>query len=202
MSAALSYCQKKYKKSWNNASNKKTIYDAFERLETEIKKLDEMIQVHLYSAMTQFLDSLIQEPDDPINPLEVFSLRCQSILGYDHESLNKIGLALGVIALSLAVLTTGAALGFGIGVALCLWQTPLMFMTCLLAAEVPAVAVAAASVSAGVGTGILSGWLFFKEPRVKTALSHCIETVKERHLSDKETEINQESSSELHQVIQ
>ncbi|MFT4059290.1 MAG: hypothetical protein QM652_07060 [Legionella sp.] len=196
MSAALSYCQKEFRKSLNNARGKTTIYDAFEMLEKEIKKLDDMTQLHLYSATTQFLDSLIQEPDDPINPLEVFTLRCQSILGEEYEAVKAIGLALAVIAISVAVIATGAALGLGVGVLLGLWQTPLMFLASLMAAEAPALGIAAASSSLGVTVGVFSGWMFFKELSAKTVLNRCIETVKESYLSESEVTINEENNSE------
>jgi hypothetical protein len=183
MNAALMYCNKKFIKSLEHTRKNKLIYEAFNRLETEIKKLNYIDQINLYSATTQYLDSLNDE-NDSINPMEVFIIRCNSIVPMEEETLKTIGLILGVIALSLSVVILGAAIGIGIGMMLGLWQTSLIFMTSLLAAETAPLIVATASVTSGIGMGLTSGFLFFKEPGVKKALNNCIEAVKQSHLPE------------------
>lgn len=183
MSAALMYCNNKFKKALQTTHKDKAIYRAFNALEQEIKKLDYMVQLNLYSAATQYLESLIQDPNDSINPLEVFVLRCNSIVDDKHGTIKKIGLALAVIAVSLSVVMTGASLGIGIGILLSLWQTPLMFMTSLFAAETASLIVASSSGVMGFGAGLLSQFLFFKEPKIKGALDNCVEAIKQSQLS-------------------
>ncbi len=177
------YCNNKFKIALQATHKEKAIYMAFNALEMEIKKLDYMIQLNLYSAATQYLESLIQDPNDSINPLEVFVLRCNSIIDDKHDTIKKTGLALAVIAISLSVVMTGAALGIGIGMLLNLWQTPLMFLASLYAAETASLIVASSSAAAGFGAGLLSQFLFFKEPKIKGALDNCVEAIKESHLS-------------------
>jgi hypothetical protein len=196
MSAALMYCNNKFKKALQTTHKNKAIYEAFNALEMEIKKLDYMVQLNLYSAATQYLESIIQDPNDSINPLEVFVLRCNSIIDDKHDTIKKIGLALAVIAISLSVVMTGAALGIGIGILLSLWQTPLMFMTSLFAAETASLIVASSSAVAGFGAGLLSQFLFFKEPEIKGALDNCVEAIKQSHLSEIQPEEGRED--ELH----
>lgn len=79
--SALAYCQKKYLKSLSSLDGQKgkQISDSFKLLEQEIKNLDPITQINLYTATTQLLDSLINEPNDSINPLDVFYIRCKSI---------------------------------------------------------------------------------------------------------------------------
>lgn len=183
MSAALMYCNNKYKKALNTINKNKSIYDAFEVLETEIKKLDYISQLNLYSAATQFLESIVQEPNDSINPLEVFILRCNSIVSDPNETIKKIGLALGVIAISISMVVAGIALGVGIGMLLGSWQTTSMFMASLLAAETAPLIVASSSVASGVAVGFVSQYLFFKEPKIRRALDTCVDEIKRSHLS-------------------
>jgi hypothetical protein len=121
MSAALMYCNNKFRKALQITHKNMVIYKAFNALESEIKKLDYMVQLNLYSAATQYLESLVQDPNDPINPLEVFVLQCNSIVDDKHETIKKIGLALGVIAISISVVMIGVVLGIGIGMLLSLW---------------------------------------------------------------------------------
>lgn len=199
--AAKMYCHKKFRKSLDGVVGKKEVYQSFEALEKEIQKLDLVTQINLYSAVTQFLDSLIQEPTDSINPLEVFNLRCNSILGSKYNANYKIVLGLAVIALSIATVITGGALGIGIGVLYGLWQTPLMFMTSLFAAEAAAVGVAAFSATVGIGVGGLTSYLFFKEPKIKTHLTACIETVKESYLYNPENEEKGDHESQLSEEV-
>ncbi|EHL30525.1 hypothetical protein [Legionella drancourtii] len=192
MNAALMYCDNKFKKALTTIHKNKAIYEAFEALEMEIKKMDYLTQLNLYSATTQFLESLIHDSNDSINPLEVFVLRCNSIVDDKHDSLKKIGLALGVIAISIAVVMTGAALGIGIGMMLSMWQTPLMFMTALFAAETAPLIVASSSIAQGIGAGLLSQFLFFKEPKIKKALDNCVDAIKQSHLSTIQAEESKE----------
>lgn len=183
MKAALMYSDNKFKKALQASQKNKAIYKAFDALEMEIKKLNYMAQINLYSAATQYLVSLVEDPNDSINPLEVFVLRCNSIVDDKHETIKKIGLALAVIAISLSVVMTGAAVGIGIGMLLSLWQTPLMFMASLYAAETAALVVASSSIVAGFGAGLLSQFLFFKEPKIKGAFENCVEEIKQSHLA-------------------
>lgn len=192
MSAALMYCNNKYNKALKIIHKNKSIYEAFEVLETEIKKMDTITQLNLYSATTQFLESMVQDPNDSINPLEVFILRCNSIVSDPNEAIKKIGLALGVIAISISVVAAGAALGVGIGMLLGVWQTPLMFMASLLAAETAPLIVASSSVAAGLGAGLLSQYLFFKEPKIRRALDTCVDEIKRSHLSNVPFEVCRE----------
>lgn len=184
------YCNNKYNKALKAMYKNKSIYDEFEMLETEIKKLDYITQLNLYSATTQFLESIIQDPNDSINPLEVFILRCNSIVSDPNETIKKIGLALGVIAISISVVVVGAALGVGIGMLLGLWQTPLLFMASLFAAETAPLIVASSSVTAGLGAGLLSQYLFFREPKIQRALGACVDVIKRSHLSNVQLEEN------------
>lgn len=178
------YCTNKFKKSHTTTRDNKEIYASFEALELEIKKLQPIAQINLYSAATQFLLSLSEDPHDAINPLEVFIYRCDSIIGKNDEAGRKIILALGAIALSLSMMALGAALGVGIGMMLGLWNTPLVFMSALLGTQTAPLVVALTSVSAGIGTGLIAQFMFFKEPGIKTALNHCVETIKQSHLSE------------------
>jgi hypothetical protein len=196
MSAALMYCNNRFKKALRTTHKTRVIFDAFTALEQEIKKLDSEAQINLYSVATQFLESLVQDPDDSINPLDVFILRCNSIVGDPHESITKIGLALGVIVISVATVMAGAALGIGIGMMMGLWQTPLLFMAALLAAESSSLVVASASVTSGVGAGLISQFLFFKEPKIKSALNNCVEAIKQSNLSDVSSAENEEDINE------
>lgn len=199
MSATLTYCNNKFKKALRTTHKTRVIFDAFTVLEQEIKKLDSETQINLYSVATQFLESLMQDPEDSINPLDVFILRCNSIVGDPHETLTKIGLALGVIVISVATVVTGAALGIGIGMIMGLWQTPLVFMAALLAAESSPLMVASASVASGIGASLISQFLFFKEPKIKSALNTCVEAIKQSNLSDVASTENEE---DIHEVIQ
>lgn len=200
--SALAYCQKKYVKSLNGLNGKKgkQINESFLVLEQEIKKLDPIVQINLYSVTTQLLDSLLNESHDSINPLDVFNLRCQSILGAKYNTSYYIVQGLSLIAIACAAFVTGGALGIGIGILSGLWQTPLVYMASLIALELPAFGVAALSASLGVGAGIASGFLFFKEPRIVTAINNCIELVKESYLEDNSDEI--EKSESVHAMDQ
>lgn len=195
--SALAYCQKKYVKSLNGLSGKKgkQINESFLVLEQEIKKLDHITQINLYSITTQLLESLINEPHDAINPIDVFNLRCQSILGAKYNTSYYIALGLALIGIACAAIVTGGAIGIGIGILAGLWQTPLICLASLMAFEMPALGVAALSVSLGVGVGVASGFLFFKEPKIVTAKNDCIELVKESYLDDNVDEIERSEST-------
>lgn len=192
MKAALMYCDNNFKKALQTTHKNKAIYKAFNELEMEIKKLDYMVQLNLYSATTQLLDSLINEPNDSINSLDVFVLRCSFIVDDKHETIKKFGLGIAVIAIYLSVAMSGAAVGIGIGMLLSLWQSPLMFMTSLFAAETASIVVASSSVVAGLGAGLLSQYAFFKEPKIKESLDNCVEAIKKSHLSTTQSEESRE----------
>nr|HAT8715181.1 hypothetical protein [Legionella jordanis] len=195
--SALTYCQKKYVKSLSGLSGKKgkQINESFLVLEQEIKKLDPITQINLYSITTQMIESLINDPHDAINPIDVFNLRCQSILGAKYNTSYYITLGLALIGIACAVLVTGGAIGIGIGILVGLWQTPLICLASLMAFEMPALGVAALSISLGVGVGVASGFLFFKEPKIVTAKNDCIELVKESYLKDYVDEIDRSEST-------
>lgn len=195
--SAVAYCQKKYAKTLNGLKKGQQLNEAFIVLEREIKKLDSITQINLYSATTQLLDSLINEPLDAINPLDIFYLRCQSALEAEYTTSYHIVLGLAVIGITCAGLVTGGALGIGIGILAGLWQTPLIYMASLLACELPALGFAALSTSFGIGTGIVSGYFFFKEPKVETAMKHCIEVIKESYIEESSDEIEQRESVHL-----
>lgn len=183
MNVALKYCNNKFIYSLNQIKETKAIYAAFEALAKEIKKLNTIDQLNMYSVTTQFLDSL-KNKNDSLNPLEVFILRSNSIVDVENETLKTIGLALGIIAISLSVVILSATIGMGIGILLGAWQTSLAFMTALLAVETVPLIVASASVASGIGVGLVSGSSFFKESKVKTALNTCVEAIKQSHLPE------------------
>lgn len=192
--SALTYCQTKYVKSLKGLNGKKEnhIKESFEALGHEIKKLDPMVQINLYSATTQLLDALVNETNDSINPLDVFHLRCQSILNEKYNASYHIVLGLTVIVIACAALVMGGTLGIGIGVLAGLWQTPLVYMASLLVCELPALGVAALSTLLSIGAGVSSGYFFFKEPKVKTEIQRCIEVIKESYLEENPEETEQE----------
>ncbi|MFT4058923.1 MAG: hypothetical protein QM652_05180 [Legionella sp.] len=204
MSAALSYCQNKFQKSLNKSKNKQGIYASFEYLDAEIKKLDALTQMHLYSAATQFLDSLVEEPNDLINPLELFTYRCHSILDARYNGTHYLVLGLTVLAISLALLITGATLGIGLGILSGFWSTPMAYLSALGALELPALGIAATAGVLSLGGLVTSSILLFKTPKIKTALSQSIEAVKESqlmpHLEEEEAEEqNQEEAPQFTQ---
>lgn len=166
------------------------------KTEQELKKLDNETQVNLLSVATQFLESLIDDPQDAINPLDVFVLRCNSIVGDSHKPLNTIGLAIGAVVIALAVVASTMALGIGIGMVINLWETPLLFMAALMAAESAPLLVASTSGIAGIGAGLISHYLFFKEPKIKTALNQCVEAVKQSNLTQELIAENDEDFNE------
>lgn len=180
MNATLIYCNNKFKKALEANQKTKIIYKAFAALEIEIKKLDFMAQVNLYTAATQLLESLFQNPNDLI----VFILRCEFILGKNPENIRIQHLVLGVLAISLLVVFVSAAVGVGIGMLLARWQSPLLFLTSLLAEETAPLIVAFTSIAAGIVATVVSQFLFFKEPKVKKALVTCVEAVKQNNLSE------------------
>ncbi|MFJ1269984.1 hypothetical protein ACD661_15605 [Legionella lytica] len=192
MSAALMYCNKKFRKALNATHERKDIYEAFNLLEMEIKQLDHLVQINLYSAATQFIESLIQDPEDTINPLDVFDLRCRTILDSQYNTSYYIVLGLAAIGIACTTLAVGAGLGIGIGILSGLWQTPLIYMTSLMAAELPALGVAALSTTLGMGSGLISGYSFFKEPGVITAKNRCIDVMNTSYLAEPVHEVEQE----------
>ncbi|MFJ1270101.1 hypothetical protein ACD661_16200 [Legionella lytica] len=192
MSAALMYCHKKFRKALNTAHERKDIYEAFHQLELEMKQLDQLVQINLYSAATQFIESLIEAPEYSINAVEVFDLRCRTILDSQYNTSYYIVLGLSAIVIACATLAIGGALGIGIGMLSGLWQTPLLYMASLMAYEVPAVSVAALSTTLGFGTGLISAYSFFKEPGVVTAKNHCIDVINANYLAEQVVEVGQE----------
>lgn len=186
--APLLYCHNKFKKSLANIKERDLIKKSFVELEREIQKLNPLMQIDLYSATTQFLDSMINEPQDTLNPLEVFHLRCQSILSSNFNAYHKIILGLTAVAISLAAVVLGITAGVCIGVYLGLWQTPLIFMAALTAAELPALLVVSAGTLIGVGASVVSGMMLFKEPKVSLEVRNCIDAVKQSYLMDEPEE--------------
>lgn len=182
MNSALMYCHNEFNKAHETIRKNKAVFEAFEMLGKEIMSLDYIDQINLYSVTTQFLQSLLRK-GDAINPLDVFVLCSYSIVDGKNSRLKTVVMALGIIAISLAVVVLGLSIGFGVGVLLGLWQTPMMFMASLLSTEATPVIVASASITAGIGAGFLSRHLFFREPGIKVALNNCVEAVKQSHLS-------------------
>ena len=199
MNTAVKYCHNRFQKTLSQIKAK-DIHTAFARFSLEVQKLDKLTQIHLYSATTQFLDSLINEPKNLINPLEIFTLRCQSIIDHKQEK-HKVVYSLAVIAIALAGLIMGIGAGIGLGMLTGLWATPLVFFNCLWAAKGAAVAVAAGSGLISLGSACIASFLLFKQPKIKTALTECIETVKEHQwLEEHHTEIPEEKNLKLHLV--
>ncbi|WP_058532930.1 hypothetical protein [Legionella saoudiensis] len=200
--SALAYCQKKYLKSLNglNVKKGKQINESFKLLDQEIKNLDPITQINLYSAATQLLDSLINEPNDSINPLDVFHIRCKSILGHKFNASYQLVLGIAVVGIACATLLTGGALCLGLGILSGLWQTPFAFMASLLAFELPAFAATALTSSISLGVAFAAGYSFFKEPTVVTAMNRCVEVIKESYLYDNsDTMVEDESVLSMHQ---
>lgn len=183
MTAACAYSSQQFKKAHRSAHQKAEIYKAFEVLEIEIQKLDELTQIHLYAAASDLLRSMIEHPKDSINPLEIFALRCNSILKEKQSLAATLALAIGVIVLSVAVTLTGVAAGLGIGMMLGLWATPMVFFEALLAVNTLPVVIAATSTVAGISSGIAAGLLLFKGSSAQQAVEHCIEEIKKSYLS-------------------
>lgn len=192
MSAALMYCNKKFRKALNATHERKDIYEAFNQLELEIKQLDYLVQINLYSAATQFIDSLIHDPEDSINAVEVFDLRCRTMLESKYNTSYYIVFGFAAIGIACATLAVGGALGIGIGILSGLWQTPLLYMASLIACELPALGVAALSTTLGIGTGLISAYSFFKEPGVVTAKNQCIDVINTHYLAEPVPEVEQE----------
>ena len=197
MSAALMYCNKKFRNALNAIQERKDIYEAFSLLETQMKQLDYLVQINLYSAATQFMESLIQTPEDSINALDVFDLRCQTILESKYNTSYYLVLGLAAIGLACATLVVGAAMGIGIGILSGLWQTPMLYMAALMAGEAPALGVAALSSILSIGTGILSAYSFFKEPKIITAKNQCIEVINTNYLTEAVPQAEQEEPARL-----
>ena len=196
MNAALMYCTNEFQKALGQTQRTKTIHDAFEVLAEEIKKLDYITQINMYSVTTQFLESLLKKETDVINPLDVFMLRLNAIIDEKNSTTKKVVLALGVIAIALSVVILGGAIGFGVGMLLGLWQTPLMFMASLLSAELAPLVTAAASALAGAVSGLASRFLFFREPGVKKAFNHCVDVIKQSHLAALPLSVNEDSMTD------
>lgn len=188
MSSAVKHCALQYRKVLANTHLDKAIHDAFTALEEEIKKLRPIDQINLYSVASQFLGNLLCEPNNTINALEVFYLRCQSIVGTEHETLKAICLGLAAVAISLAVLGSCVASGVGIGMLMGIWQFPTAYLTSLLALETPALVVASASAGIAMLVGGGVGFSFFQPAKVNTAINRCIEVVKESHLTESHNE--------------
>lgn len=192
MPAALTYSNKKLKRALDRAPNK-AIAQAFEVLELEVARLDEITQVHLFSAMSEFLNDLSTEKSDPVNALDVFMLRCQSVLDQKYSTVaHKIGLALAVVGVAVGAALMGMTLGIGIGVLLELWQAPALFFSSLMLYEPMPLLLASASATAGAMAGA-TYYRFFKTPKIQTVFEACIETTKEHYLN-KDREVVQEEA--------
>lgn len=197
MTAALMYCNNEFQKTLELTRKRKIIHEAFEAFALEIKNLDEMERIHLYSIATQLLEKQLKGEGDLVNALEVFVLRCDSIIDKNGVA-TQLGLVLGMLVLSIAVFALCAASGIGLGILLGLWETVELFMASLMVTETAALIVASVSSVAGLGTGFLSGFCFFGEPGITKAVSGCVEAVKQNHLfedtkdtqNDKETNMN------------
>lgn len=196
MSSAVKHCALQYKKVLNDKHLEQSIHQAFVALEEEIKKLRAIEQINLYSIASQFLDSLLFEPNSTINAMEVFHLRCQSIIGSEHETLKTICLGLAAIAISVAVLSTCIATGVGIGMLMGIWQFPTAYLASILALETPALLVTSVSAGVTMVVGSAVSFSFFQPARITTAVERCIEVVKECHLTD----LSIEDEDELHPV--
>lgn len=192
MTTALMYCQNEFNTAHDQTRKNKAIFEAFETLKKEIVLLDYIDQISLYSVTTQFLQSLLQT-DDVINPLDVFVLNSNTIVDGKNPTLKTVALVLGILAISLAVVTLGLSIGFGVGLLLGLWQTPMLFMASMLAAEVTPVIVASISSATGIAAGLISRFLFFREPGIKGALNNCVEAVKQSHLEAKPESANDDT---------
>ena len=198
MNAALKYCHNKFQKTLTTVKTKE-IHHSFELLAIEIQKLDTLSQIHLYSATSQFLEQLIKEPQDLVNPLDVFTLRCSSLIDHKYNINQKLIFGLAIVAISLAVLIVSCAAGIGIGVLAGLWATPMLFLNALFSAHLAAITVSAVSSALSIGSAAVSSYFFFKKPQIKTVLSDCINSIKETQLAK---DIKQESYEEKPLEIQ
>jgi hypothetical protein len=203
MKAALKYCQNRFQKSLNKTKRNKDIYSTFELLELETQKLDMLTQINLYGATTQFLESLVDEPNDLINPLEVFTLRCNFILDNKPTDVKHIiALSLAVMAITLAVFIVAATAGIGLGVLAGIWATPMVFFSSLFASQATAVGVAAGAGALSLGATVGSSILLFKPAKIKKALTNCVESVKESHLfKESKGAFSEEEAFEVQPVI-
>lgn len=192
MNAALMYCTNKYKKAIEMPHVTRSMNESFKALDAAIHELDAPTQINLYSITMQLIETIRNEPNNVINPLDVFIIQCESVLNGNTSALKTIGLAVGVIAIAIATLALGVGLGLGVGILAGVWSTPLVFLSSLMAAQTTAVVAASASVVTGIGAGIVSGCHFFKTPKINTAINVCIEQVKEGQLS-KADELFQEA---------
>ena len=191
MNAALMYCTNKYKRTIEMSHVTRSMNESFKALDAAIQELDAPTQINLYSITMQLIETIRNEPNNVINPLDVFIIQCESVLNGNKSALKTIGLAVGVVAIAIATLALGVGLGLGVGMLAGVWSTPLVFLSSLMAAQTTAVVAASAGVITGVGAGIVSGCQFFKTPKINTALTACIEQVKESQLS-KDEELNRE----------
>lgn len=182
MSSALLYCTNEYERAHQQIRKNKAIFDAFEVLAIEIAKLSHMEQINLYSVTTQFIESLVKQQVDIVNPIDVFILRSNSIINANTSATKVILLALGIVAISLSVIVSGVALGFGAGLLLGLWSAPLACLAAFMAAEPAAIVIVTVSTVVGIATGFLSKLAFFREPPIKKSLDICIEEIKKSYL--------------------
>lgn len=184
MTAALRHCQHQFRQSHASTKKNQGIYEAFEALEADIAKLSDIEQINLYSASTQFLDSLLKK-QELVNTLEVFTLRCNSIIA-SNESARKIGLSLAVLLIAIASFVLLTSIGIGISVLMGVWSAPMMFIAAFLAAETSPVLMVGASAALGIGAGVLAIWGLFRERAIEKSLYNCVEAVKEHHLAANE----------------
>jgi hypothetical protein len=169
---------REHNKKWD------AVYMAFTTLASAIEVRDETDQINLYSVATQLLESLLQEKTDPVNSLDVFCIRCDSILHGKHPDLIKASLILAVIVIAIASVLTVASLSLGFGILMGFWVTPMAFLSACLAAETTALITVATSLTLGVGAGMLSGILFFKQSPAEKSVHDLVDAVKESCLID------------------
>lgn len=208
MNAAVKHCALQYKKNLSNKHLEKTIYGSFVKLEEEIKNLNYIDQINLYSIASQLLDSLVKQPNNAINALEVFNLRCQTVVGNENSLLNTICLGLGALVITIAVLTVSMVIGIGIGMLMGLWQFSSAFLASLVALETPAVVATATSVGLGLAVSGALTYSFFQPSKITSAVNNCVEAVKESYLSeftcygeDESLDVTEHTSEELNLTI-
>ena len=177
------YCNQKYRKALDKNKLIKPIYTAFSELEQEIKTLTAFQQLRLYSASTQLLESLSEQPKNSINPLDVFIHQCDSIVGSKKQSSRAIALGLGVIAIGLSVTLIGMSIGIGIGVLSGLWQSYMAFFSALSATKTAPLVVVGVNGGLGISAGACSQLFFFKEQKINKVIDNCVDAIKSIDLS-------------------
>lgn len=184
MNSAVKHCALQYKKILSNKKLEKTIHDSFASLEREIKNLSYIDQINLYSIAVQLLDSLVHQPNNAVNALEVFNLRCQSIIGTENDLLKTICLGLAALVITIAVLSVSLSIGVGLGMLMGFWQLPSAFVALLATLETSAVVTTATSVGVGLAVSGVITFGIFKPSKITSAVNDCVEAVKESYLSD------------------